>query len=98
SKKLSPGLFPDPPEVLKSIALESDPAAYLRSLQPRHPQFKHLRQKLLQMRAQSSTSQPSIVLPEGPVLRKGIEHDQVALLRQRLERRPDGISAHVFDD
>ena len=98
SKNLSPGLLPDPPEVLKSIALESDPAAYLRSLQPRHPQFEHLRQKLLQMRAQSSTSKPSIVLPEGPVLRKGIEHDQVALLRQRLELRSDGISDHVFDD
>jgi hypothetical protein len=41
SKNLGPGLLPDPPEVLKSIALESDPVAYLRSLQPRHPQFEH---------------------------------------------------------
>jgi L,D-transpeptidase YcbB len=98
SKNLSPGLLPDPPEVLKSIALELDPAAYLRNLHPRHPQFEQLRQKLLQMRAQSSTSKPRIVLPEGPVLRKGIEHDQVALLRQRLELRSDGISNHVFDE
>ena len=98
SKNLSPGLLPDPPEVLKSIALESDPAAYLRALQPRHPQFEHLRQKLLEMRAQSSTSKPSIVLPEGPVLRKGVEHDHVALLRQRLEMRSDGVSEVVFDD
>ena len=50
------------------------------------------------MRAQSSTSKPTIVLPEGPVLRKGVEHDHVTLLRQRLEMRSDGVSEVVFDD
>ena len=98
SKNLIRGLLPDPSEVLKSIAVEPHPAAYLRGLQPRHAQFELLRQKLLEMRAQSSTSKPSIVLPEGPVLKKGVEHDQVALLRQRLEMRSDGIRENVFDD
>ena len=33
-------------------------------------------------KAQASTSQPSIIIPDGPVLKKGVEHDQVALLRK----------------
>ena len=98
SKNLSRGPLPDPSEVLKTIPLQPDPAAYLRSLQPIHPQFELLRQKLLEMRAQSSTSKPSIVLPEGPVLRKGVEQDQVALLRQRLEMPSPTVSENVFDD
>jgi murein L,D-transpeptidase YcbB/YkuD len=98
SKTLSRGLLPQPAEVLRSIAVEADPAAYLLGLQPRHPQFELLRQKLLEMRAQSSPSKPSIVLPEGPVLKKGVDHDQVTLLRQRLEMHSDGISEDVFDD
>jgi murein L,D-transpeptidase YcbB/YkuD len=98
SKNLIRGLLPDPSEVLKSIAVDPQPGAYLRSLQPKHAQFELLRRKLLEMRAQSSTTKPSIVLPEGPVLRKGIEHDQVTLLRQRLEMRSDGISDDIFDD
>ncbi len=98
SKNLIRGLLPDPSEVLKSIAVEPHPAAYLRGLQPRHAQFELLRQKLLEVRAQSSTSKPGMVLPEGPVLKKGVAHDQVAMLRQRLEMRSDGIRKNVFDD
>ena len=75
----------DPSEVLNSIALRPDPAAYLRSFQPSHPQFELLRQKLLELKAQASTSQPSVIIPDGPVLKKGVEHDQVALLRKRLD-------------
>ena len=98
SKNLIRGLLPDPSEVLKSIAVEPHPAAYLRGLQPRHAQFELLRQKLLEVRAQSSTSKPGILLPEGPALKRGVAHDQVAMLRQRLEMRSDGIRKNVFDD
>ena len=40
-------LLPDPTEVIESIAIRSDPAAYLRSFQPDQPQFEALRQKLI---------------------------------------------------
>ena len=42
--------LPNPSEVIESIAIRSDPAAYLRSFQPDQPQFEALRQKLLELR------------------------------------------------
>ena len=96
---LSPTLaLPDPLEVLNSIAVRTDPAVYLRSFQPNQPQFEALRQKLLEIRRQSVTSEPSIVIPEGPVLRKGVEHEQVALLRKRLELSSDSANENLYDD
>ena len=98
TKNLSRAPLTDPSEVLNSIALRPDPAAYLRSFQPSHPQFELLRQKLLELKAQASTSQPSIIIPDGPVLKKGVEHDQVALLRKRLDMPSQDVNENLFDD
>lgn len=55
SKNLDPTLtLPDPSEVIRSIAIRSDPAAYLRSFQPDHPQFEALRRKLIELRGNDS--------------------------------------------
>ena len=55
SKNLDPTLtLPDPSEVIRSIAIRSDPAAYLRSFQPDHPQFEALRRKLIELRGSDS--------------------------------------------
>jgi L,D-transpeptidase YcbB len=87
----------EPLEVLDTIAVEREPALYLRSFQPSSPQFELLRQKLREIRAEADPSKPSIIIPDGPVLKKGIEHGQVALLRKRLE-----VSSHenerLYDD
>ncbi len=89
SKNLDPKLYlPEPAEVIGFIAIRSDPAAYLRSFQPSHPQFEALRQALLAERGGQveQTSGPmDIVIPAGPLLKAGVEHGQVALLRKRLE-------------
>ncbi len=87
SRHLDPSLaLPNPSEVIESIAFRADPAAYLRSFQPDHPQFEALRQKLLEMRGGSTeTAAPAVVIPDGPVLKLGVEHEQVALLRRRLD-------------
>jgi murein L,D-transpeptidase YcbB/YkuD len=45
--------LPEPRLVLESIATY-DPAAYLRSLHPPHPQFEALRQKLIELRGRKS--------------------------------------------
>src|SRR5262245_57590905 len=51
SKNLDPALaLPNPSEVLESIAIRSDPGAYLKSFQPDQPQFEALRQKLIELR------------------------------------------------
>ena len=88
SKNLDPSLaLPNPSEVLESIAIRSDPGAYLRSFQPDQPQFEALRQKLLELRG-GKVEEPKpgvVVIPPGPVLKFGVENEQVALLRQRLD-------------
>ena len=98
TKNLSRAPLADPSEVLNTIALRPDPAAYLRGFQPVHPQFELLRQKLLELRAQASTSQPSVIIPDGPVLKKGVEQDQVALLRKRLDMPSPAVNENLFDD
>jgi len=90
SKNLDPSLaLPDPAEVMGSIAIRSDPAAYLRSFQPDQPQFEALRQKLLEIRGGGKPAEPAkpgvVTIPDGPVLKLGIQNEQVALLRKRLE-------------
>ena len=95
SPNLDPTLaLPDPSEVIDSIAIRADPAAYLRSFQPDHPQFEALRQKLLALRGRKAeTPKPALEIPDGPVLKQGVANEQVALLRQRLDvpaENPDG--------
>ena len=57
SKNLDPALaLPNPSEVLDTIAIRSDAAAYLRSFQPDQPQFEALRMKLLELRGGKARS------------------------------------------
>ena len=90
NKNLDPALaLPEPSEVIGTIAIRSDPAAYLRSFQPDQPQFEALRQKLLELRGGKTPETPKepdqVIIPEGPALKPGIANEQVALLRKRLK-------------
>jgi len=107
SKNLDPSMaLPNSLEVIESIAIRSDPAAYLRSFQPDQPQFEALRQKLIELRGgktEPAKEKEIVQIPDGPVLRMGIKHEQVALLRKRLDvplEAGDGIQPDetVFDD
>lgn len=88
SANLDPSLvLPNPSEVIDSIAIRSDPAAYLRSFQPDQPQFEALRQKLLELRGgkvERERDKSAVTIPDGPLLKMGMQHEQVALLRTRL--------------
>jgi murein L,D-transpeptidase YcbB/YkuD len=103
NKNLDPTLaLPDPGEVLGSIAIRSDAASYLRSFHPDQPQFEALRKKLIELRggAPSETAEPaiSVTIPEGPALKLGLQHPQVALLRTRLEvPAQESADETVFD-
>ena len=100
SKNLDPTLaLPSPSEVIESIAIRSDPAAYLRSFQPDQPQFEALRQKLIELRGgKVEEVKPAVVtIPDGPTLKFGMEHEQVALLRKRLDV-PAGNDETKFDE
>jgi L,D-transpeptidase YcbB len=102
SENLDPSLaLPDPSEVIGSIAFRSDPGAYLRSFQPDQPQFEALRQKLLDARGGRVADAPKpdiVTIPDGPVLKLGVENEQVALLRKRLDVQSEpGANENMFD-
>ena len=102
SKNLDPTLaLPKPAEVLGSISFRSDPATYLRSFQPDHPQFEALRKLLLEARGGNVAEAPKpdvVVIPDGPLLKLGVVHPQVALLRARLDvSAPAGADENAFD-
>jgi murein L,D-transpeptidase YcbB/YkuD len=83
SKMLDPTLnLPDPLEVMEEFAKRDDPAGYLRDFHPKHPQFEALRKVLLEVRG--SKEEKRIVIPNGPVIKPGETHAQIALVRQRL--------------
>jgi L,D-transpeptidase YcbB len=105
SPNLDPQLvLPNPTEVIESIAIRSDPAAYLRSFQPDQPQFEALRQKLIELRGgKVETATAAVTIPDGPLLKLGVKHEQVALLRKRLDlptENPDGtpVEETKFDE
>ena len=99
TKNLDPTLaLPDPLQVMELIAVRGDPAAYLRSFQPSHPQFATLRQELLALRREARTPKPAVIIPDGPVLKKGVEHAQVVLLIKRLAVSSNGGNAFLFGD
>jgi murein L,D-transpeptidase YcbB/YkuD len=103
TENLDPSLaVPDPMEVLESIAIRSDPAAYLRSFQPDQPQFEALRNMLIELKGGKETKKV-VQIPDGPTLKKGVEDEQVALLRTRLQvasgsEGDSATNANLFDD
>jgi murein L,D-transpeptidase YcbB/YkuD len=80
----------DPKQVLQEVAATDAPAGYLRDLHPKHPQFRLLHQALLKVRADAGADhgpekvQKLVRIPDGPVLKLGMRHPHVRLLRQRL--------------
>src|SRR5262249_55479353 len=80
--------LPDPKDVLLALAASETPGDYLKGLNPKHPQFERLRQALLKVPPGGSrpepVAEPVIELPNGPILRPGMEPPHVAFLRQPL--------------
>ena len=87
----------DPKAVLAAVSSTATPSAYLAALHPKHEQFQALRAALLQARSGVAAPKPAepafVTLPDGPQLKIGMRHPNVALLRQRL-----GLDAGGADD
>jgi murein L,D-transpeptidase YcbB/YkuD len=88
----------EPKDVIEKLAAADEADAYLRGLNPQHPGFQKLRQKLLEMR--QATPAPEVVkLPPGKILSPGKSDPQVALLRQRLNvPLAQGADPNLYDD
>jgi murein L,D-transpeptidase YcbB/YkuD len=94
-----------PSAVLTEIAASATPDAYLRSLHPKHEQFRLLRQQLLKLRGTDEKEEEpeedpalAVKLPPGGVIRGGMSDPQVALLRKRLKvPADDPASEDLYD-
>ncbi len=76
---------PAPAEVLAKITLAKEPAEYLVSFHPTHPQFEALRLKLAELRkATAKPEEVTVTVPPGPLLKPGMRHPDIVALRQRL--------------
>ncbi len=92
----------EPKVVLEGVAATDAPGAYLQSLHPKHPQFHRLRQALLKARAGGNRTDtgaaPQVQLPDGPLLKPGMDHPHVGLLRARLNVAvPEGGRETYYD-
>ncbi|MDH3581473.1 MAG: hypothetical protein OEM91_12725, partial [Hyphomicrobiales bacterium] len=97
SRNLDPTLnLPDPLETMEQIAKLDDPSEYLRGFHPNNPQFEALRQVMLKMRG-GPTQEKRTVIPNGPAIKPGQKHPQVALLRERfkLPMPQDGAAGDI---
>jgi murein L,D-transpeptidase YcbB/YkuD len=81
----------EPKAVLEAMAATETPGAYLVDLHPKHVQFQRLRQALLKARggqqvkpAEAPPPDAPARLPDGPTLKLGSVHPDVAIVRQRL--------------
>ncbi len=97
------GTDADPVEVLTGLAAANQPTAFLLSLHPKHPQYQKLHAALVKLRNGGSpppeaTTQSAVVLlpAEGPTLKAGATHKDVALLRARLAG-PGEAANETFD-
>jgi murein L,D-transpeptidase YcbB/YkuD len=90
--------LPDPLQMMESLAIRSDAAAYLRSFQPSQPQFEALRKALLAARG-GKPGDDIVTIPDGPTLKLGVQDEQVELLRTRLNiEAPASGNAKRFDE
>jgi murein L,D-transpeptidase YcbB/YkuD len=88
----------DPKTVIAELAAAPDAAAYLRGLHPKHPQFEKLRQRYLAMLRGSEAKPEHVNIPAGPMIKPGMKHPDVALLRQRLSfPAAAGSDATLYD-
>jgi len=85
--------FPDAAEVLAKLAAAANIRDALDSFNPQHPAYKTLKVQLAAARQGTAGGREQQVrVPDGPVLRPGMEDARVAILRERLKlARRDGL-------
>ena len=89
---------PNPAAVLNGLASATDPAGFLVSFNPRHPEFEQLRQKYLALRGNQPGTGP-VRIPDGPRLRRGDTSADIPLIRQRLQvSLAAGSDPQFYDD
>ena len=82
---------PNPADVLAKVAQADDVGSALASYEPHAPGYVALKAKLAELRAGKEVSDQTSI-PNGPVLKIGMQDDRVPLLRERLHVTGDGTT------
>jgi murein L,D-transpeptidase YcbB/YkuD len=96
---------PDPADVLAKLAADNDAGKTLDSYNPPQAEFKALRAKLAELRSGAALptkieekALPRVHVPEGKILRFGMEDARVIALRKRLDIKGDKESKAYDND
>ncbi|MPZ36991.1 MAG: L,D-transpeptidase family protein [Rhizobiales bacterium] len=90
----------EPPDVtaaLTKLAEATDVAAAIDEFSPPQPGYRALKAKLAELRGNTGDETKIVQIPDGPMLRLGMEDARVPLLRQRLQVAGDETNLH-YDD
>ncbi|HVX72290.1 MAG TPA: L,D-transpeptidase family protein [Devosia sp.] len=91
----------DAADTLTKLAASDDPAKFLLSLDPPHPEFKLLKTALAKFYDKDAIKTETITIPAGPTLKLGMKDDRVPTLRERLAvpapEIPEGASDAKVD-
>lgn len=91
--------YPDPAEVLSRVAASDDVGKTLDSYHPQQPGYKALKAKLAEAGTSIGASEETTVrVPEGPVLRPGMEDTRVPIVRKRLKLTSDPDSLRYDEE
>ncbi|MEL6372555.1 MAG: L,D-transpeptidase family protein [Pseudomonadota bacterium] len=89
----------DPEDVITLVSTAANPTATLLRYHPQHRQFKRLRARYVALLDGRAKAKKRIKLPAGPLLKRGVRHPHVALLRARLkiDSGPNATDALLYD-
>jgi murein L,D-transpeptidase YcbB/YkuD len=82
----------EPADTLAQIAESKDIGETLASFNPPHAAYKALKAKLAEARGRTAEREEVVRVPEGPMLRPGMEDPRVLALRKRLNVSADSDS------
>ena len=91
----------EPPDVAASLvklAEATDVGAVIDTFSPPQPGYRALKAKLAELRGATGEEPKIVRIPDGPMLRPGMEDARVPLLRQRLKLAGDQTSLHYDEE
>ena len=97
------GTFADPSVVLTQLAASTKPNAVLEGLHPQHIQFQRLHEALVKLRHGTAPTEPAaaepahLALANGPALKPGTEHADIAAIRAHLKVAASPGKEAVYD-
>jgi murein L,D-transpeptidase YcbB/YkuD len=86
----------DESKTLMELAKADDPVTYLQSLEPTHREYRQLKQALAKIL--DGTVEETVVVPDGKLLKPGMQDNRLAVLRDRLGVTPPAEDPDLYDD